>query len=47
VTATNGRKIKKIDFDPETGEILKSTSTLEIDEENLKRHHTLPLEHCS
>ncbi|MDD4570809.1 MAG: IS1634 family transposase [Tepidanaerobacteraceae bacterium] len=33
--------IKKIDFDADTGEILKATSTLEIDEEKLREEEAL------
>lgn len=33
--------IKKIDFDSETGEILKATSTLEIDEQKLREEEAL------
>ena len=41
MTATNGRKLKKIDFNEETGEILKATSTLEIDEDKLREEESL------
>lgn len=33
--------IKKLDFDPETGEILKTTSTLEIDEARIREEEAL------